>query len=118
MKNEKGITIVSLIITIIVMLILAGTVIAISISGDDGVIKKAKDAKKGVEDFSLYETLTETVVTSKKKNGKVNFESLQNKLESIDNTINFTYDNTTDSCTVELGDKTYNIGEYGSITEQ
>ena len=43
-KKEKGITLVALVITIIVLLILAGVTISLVVS-DNGVINKAKGAK-------------------------------------------------------------------------
>ena len=42
--KEKGITLIALIITIIILLILAGVTIA-TLMGDNGLINKAKDAK-------------------------------------------------------------------------
>ena len=45
MKNQKGITLIALIVTIIVLLILAGVAMS-TISGDDGVLSKAKSAAK------------------------------------------------------------------------
>lgn len=42
-RNEQGITLVALIITIILLLILAGVVISLTI-GDNGIIKIAKEA--------------------------------------------------------------------------
>ena len=43
MYNRKGITLVALVVTIIVLLILAGVTIT-SLLGDDGIIKKAGEA--------------------------------------------------------------------------
>lgn len=43
MKNQKGITLIALVITIIVLLILAGVSIAM-LTGDNGVLTKAKEA--------------------------------------------------------------------------
>lgn len=43
-KKEKGITLVALIITIIVLIILAGVTISLVV-GDNGIIQKSKDAK-------------------------------------------------------------------------
>lgn len=43
-KKEKGITLVALVITIIVLLILAGVTISLVVR-DNGVINKARDAK-------------------------------------------------------------------------
>ena len=44
MKNQKGITLIALVITIIVLLILAGVSIAM-LAGDNGVLTKASDSK-------------------------------------------------------------------------
>ena len=44
MKNNKGITLVALVVTIVVLLILAGVSIN-AVLGDNGIIAKAKDAK-------------------------------------------------------------------------
>ena len=43
-NNQKGITLVALVITIIVLLILAGVTIA-SLSGDNGILNRGKEAK-------------------------------------------------------------------------
>lgn len=43
-KKEKGITLVALIITIIVLIILAGVTISLVV-GDNGIIQKSKNAK-------------------------------------------------------------------------
>lgn len=44
MKNNKGITLIALVITIIVLLILAGVAIAM-LSGDNGILTRASDSK-------------------------------------------------------------------------
>ena len=44
MRNQKGITLIALVITIIVLLILAGVSIAM-LAGDNGVLTKASDSK-------------------------------------------------------------------------
>ena len=43
--NEKGITLIALVITIIVLLILAGVTIA-TLTGDNGLLQKASSAKQ------------------------------------------------------------------------
>ena len=43
--NEKGITLIALVVTIIILLILVGVTIAFS-SGENGLIGKAKEARK------------------------------------------------------------------------
>lgn len=44
MKNQKGVTLIALVITIIVLLILAGVSIAM-LTGDNGILTQAKSAK-------------------------------------------------------------------------
>ena len=48
MREEKGITIISLVVTIIILIILAGISINL-ILGEDGLITKAKQAKENIE---------------------------------------------------------------------
>ena len=48
MKNEYGITIISLVVTIIILIILAGITINLTI-GEDGLVTKAKQAKENIE---------------------------------------------------------------------
>lgn len=43
MRNQKGITLIALVITIIVLLILAGVAIAM-LSGDNGILRRASEA--------------------------------------------------------------------------
>ena len=45
LRKERGITIIALVITIIVLIILAGISIA-AITGDEGIIKKGDKAKR------------------------------------------------------------------------
>ena len=47
-KNQKGITLIALVITIVVLLILAGITIA-TLTGDNGIITRANDAKTNTE---------------------------------------------------------------------
>ena len=51
MKNNKGITLVALVVTIVVLLILAGVSINL-VLGDNGIVKKAQDAKTKMAEAS------------------------------------------------------------------
>lgn len=55
-KSTKGITLISLVVTIIILLILAGVTIA-TLMGDNGLINKAKDAKIKTEIASIKEEI-------------------------------------------------------------
>ena len=52
--NNKGITLIALVITIIVLLILAGVSIAM-LTGDNGILTQAQNAKKETERASIIE---------------------------------------------------------------
>ena len=54
LKNNKGITLVALVVTIVVLLILAGVSINLVV-GQNGIINKAKDAKKNYTDAAKKE---------------------------------------------------------------
>ena len=54
MKRNNGITLIALVITIIVLLILAGVAIAM-LSGENGILKKAAEAKTKTEQAQLDE---------------------------------------------------------------
>ena len=55
MKNkEKGITLIALVVTIVVLLILAGVSISM-LTGENGIITQAQDAKLATERLSLRE---------------------------------------------------------------
>ncbi len=56
MKNRKGITLIALIITIIVMLILAAVVIGIAI-GNNGVLEQSQTATKEMNEATLAEKI-------------------------------------------------------------
>lgn len=52
--SQKGITLIALIITIIILIILAGVTINLTM-GDNGIFSKAKEAKKMTEDTQWVE---------------------------------------------------------------
>jgi len=54
MRNQKGITLVALVVTIVVLLILAAVSISITF-GDDGIFGTAKDAANKTANAAHYE---------------------------------------------------------------
>ena len=60
-KTEKGITLVALVVTIVVLLILAGVSIN-TVLGDDGIIKKAKEAAAATKQASAEEEMNRLVL--------------------------------------------------------
>lgn len=56
MRNQKGITLIALVITIIVLLILAGVSIAM-LTGSNGVLTRANDAKNDTAEAEVVERI-------------------------------------------------------------
>ena len=63
-KGKNGITLIALVITIIVLLILAGVTIA-TLTGDNGILTKAQSAKKVSTDAEIEEKIKLAVIASK-----------------------------------------------------
>ena len=81
-KSTKGITLISLVVTIIILLILAGVTIA-TLRGDNGLINKAKDAKIKTEIASIKEEIqTDILGKQAENNGNISDDSLKEILEN------------------------------------
>ena len=65
-KNEIGITLISLIVTIVVLLILAGITIGM-LDGENGIIGQAQDAKTGTEIDNEKEILDLSIIKAMRK---------------------------------------------------
>lgn len=63
-RNQRGITLIALVITIIVLLILAGVSI-ITLTGDNGLLQKAKDTADSTKDGEELERVKLIVAESK-----------------------------------------------------
>ena len=81
-KKEKGITLIALVITIIVLLILAGVTIA-TLTGDNGILGKANEAKTTNDEEKAKEQIKIAVMGSYGDDGKLNYEDLKKNLEQI-----------------------------------
>ena len=78
-KTSNGITLIALVITIIVLLILAGVTIA-TLTGDNGILKKAGDAKTQTEQAKEDENLKIAIAGSYGTDGKLNLKDLKDNL--------------------------------------
>ena len=83
MRKQKGITLIALVITIIVLLILAGVSINV-ITGDDGIIQKASLAKKENDIAQDKEKINLAVSEYKIENIEDETLALEEFLESKD----------------------------------
>ena len=66
-KNKNGITLIALIVTIIVLLILAGITVA-TLTGDSGLIGKTSEAQFRAEVSSYNEELELSIIQDEGKN--------------------------------------------------
>ena len=82
MKQSKAITLIALVITIIVLLILAGVTIA-TLTGDNGLLQKATSAKQANEDASALEKIKVEVAGSYGLDGKIDKEQLIKNLQNV-----------------------------------
>ncbi len=118
-KNQKGITLIALVITIIVLLILAGVTIA-TLKGDNGLLTKAQQVKEENEKASDRDKIAMAVSEAQiGENGyqKLNLNNLQ---EAIDNQFNdrdvVVSDNGYGTFKVGVNNKIYEI-KNGQIDE-
>ena len=80
--NNKGITLIALVITIIVLLILAGVTIA-TLTGENGILTRASEASERTKQANAEEQVQLAVVASIGTDGNVNLEDLNKELEKI-----------------------------------
>ena len=104
-KDRKGITLVGLVITIVVLLILAGITINLII-GEDGIIKRAQQAGKNYIDAAENEKVQlgqfmnemDNIIGGSTNSGRVQYDSTfrKNVVEAIKNAGVATTENDTD----------------------
>ncbi len=76
-KSTKGITLISLVVTIIILLILAGVTIA-TLMGDNGLITRANDAKIATEIADIKEQIQTEILGKQAENqGNISDSSLE-----------------------------------------
>ena len=122
--GKKGITLISLVVTIIVLLILAGVTIA-TLTGENGVLTRATEAKNKTEESQEKEGL-ELAVTSSQMEDVNTLEITEEKLsdaikQQFGNNKNFSItDNGDGSFLVSMNDtqRMYYIDETGEVIYQ
>ena len=95
LKTNKGITLIALVITIIVLLILAGVTIA-TLTGDNGILTKAQNAKTQNDKATVKEKVDLAIAASLDETGKISLEQLKTNLNNVDG-INPIKEDLTDS---------------------
>ena len=111
-NNVKGITLVALVVTIIVMLILAGISINM-ITGDNSILQKAQDAKKYNDQGTAKEQVQLTVLGTMNTNGSINKERFKSGIEDIGGTVT----GEDFPLTVALNGFTFEVDGEGNVTK-
>ena len=83
-EKNKGITLIALVITIIVLLILAGVTIA-TLTGDNGILTKASQAKEEMSQASAEEKVGVEVLGSYGNDGNIDMDMLNKNLQNVEN---------------------------------
>ena len=79
--SEKGITLIALVVTIVVLLILAGVSINL-ITGENGIVSKAKQAAEKTEEANAVEIMSEYLAGVQISSGQGNDFRLADYLSS------------------------------------
>ena len=79
LQKEKGITLIALIVTIIILIILAGISISI-LTGDNGIIDQAHTAKEDTEIASWEEQIDLAIIDAEKKHRDTTMENVIEEL--------------------------------------
>ncbi len=82
-RKNKGITLIALVITIIVLLILAGVSI-VTLTGENGILTQAEKAKTETNHANLEEQVKLAFLGSYGKDGKLNYSELTKNLQNIE----------------------------------
>ena len=115
-KQTKGITLIALIITIIILLILAGVTITM-LTGDNGILKQATNARETNTKAELEEQVKLAVMASKVNNtASINIETLEDEINKISGTTITKSADDKLPWTVKKGSYEVTITEDGTIT--
>ncbi len=112
--NERGITLIALVITIIVLIILASVSIAM-LTGDNGILKKAITAKEKTIEAEDEEKINLAILAARDNNGDFNRELLKEELGKYGLTGEDGENGTT---TVTANGKKYTIDSEGRVTSE
>ena len=120
MNKRSGITLIALIITIIVLLILAGVTIALVV-GDNGILSKSTEAKKQtvIVQEKEYINLAYSASFTQNEGSMVTAEDLQEELDNlVGNGKTVVTENDDDTLNILFNDTGHNYTTDGHQTEE
>ena len=82
MKKEQGITLIALVVTIVVLLILAGTSIAM-LTGENGIITRASEAKENTRGGEVKERVEIAAIENETIDGTENKKNKQDMIDEL-----------------------------------
>ncbi len=112
-KKNFGITLIALVVTIIVLLILAGVSITM-LTGQNGILNGAAEAKEKTEDAQKEEQVKIAVMSSVGTDGLINLNQLKAEIEKQGGSVT----GTIFPVAITNGNTSYQVDQYGNITEQ
>ena len=118
-EKNKGITLVALVITVIILIILASVSLSVLFS-ENGLINKAKEGTSKYEDEAIRESINLAVLNASSNTGlKLDENILKNELDKKlgEGKYTYTINEETGEVTVVYNGKEYKIGTNGVIEE-
>ena len=107
-KNQKGITLIALVITIIVLLILAGVSIAM-LTGENGILTQATEAKKATEQGKVEEMVKVAIGALQTENlgdrSKITPQKIAEQVNDDNNRTDVTASSTTFPTNIEFAEE-------------
>ena len=111
--KNKGITLIALVITIIVLLILAGVSIAM-LTGENGVLTKAQSAKTETDNASAKEKVQLAILGSYDNSGDLSLDKLKVEVANQGETVT----GDTFPVTVSMDRHDFEVDSDGNVTEK
>ena len=120
-KQQKGITLIALVVTIIILLILAGVSIAM-LTGNNGVLTQAKSAKENTRVGEVQEKVklaAQAALTDNLGNGieKEKFQEELNNMFTQGEQVGLEYDKTNKKYTVTVDKYEVEVSNMGAVGE-
>ena len=110
-KKERGITLIALVITIIVLLILAGVSIAM-LTGQNGILTQAQNAKTTTANKSAEEKVKLAVMGARADDGTLTVGKLRTELANYGGTV----EGDTFPVTATVDGKSFTVDANGNVT--
>ena len=110
-KEKKGITLIALVITIIVLLILAGVSIAM-LTGQNGILAQAQNAKTTTANKSAEEKVKLAVMAARADDGTLTVGKLRTELANYGGTV----EGNTFPVTATVDGKSFTVDANGNVT--